>query len=734
MACELFGVLKQVKADECNQVATLIEAKKIYLTQPLDINTPLSFNDYIHLFERMAQDINAFKDISQNYTTEDKIQRTEPLPLHPFDDEHNIIHIKKQIKNVDAINECSRHHAELITVTNSTRQKIVKLMRNLDIQAVPFQAIPVLHSLYTPKGEHIETPQTDASKKMKIVKDTALPYIRTKEDGSDEIAYAAETSSRRRREEQENNTDALENLKDKLTTEPPSQTIRKPQMVATIAPFKPKPSRDTEMMQSDASAPENASNLLCFKKNNIWDLPTPRQAWTSISKGLQHAANIVEKIILAFRSTSNLLGSLDRNNGIVTQPIIKVATPSYIKDAANFLHKFKKEESWEKTTPTDIIQFERFISNIGKMDRHLIQNQKGLLSLRNKGQTIELPIIDEHHWLVNTALKDTSYGIVGPAVIRINESISNNPNTVTASIKLRIFDRQDPTTIFKVQPNVIHGNITTVNYLVSSRKYHHALLDEPSLAGCITREEEEYDICRAIDYPFNEEITVQQLLDCGIALRKPEIDSGFSKCPTMVATNLPTAYRAQCKDKPTAIVNSDHTVRINYVCDGSSVKTEDLRNFPAMINTGCELQEIDGDVKRTLIPQLQHDLFQYEAVQDAVTPLPTTTSTTPASIIEKHLDVVIGGSTMAIVVTIAVIFIIVALRIRKIIKACASCCHCICVEKKQRQDLELGLDTPNISNIVRGPLTSSRIQSRRTSPTTSERSVRRERLGPITMF
>ena len=59
MACELFGVLKQVKADECNQVATLIEAKKIYLTQPLDINTPLSFNDYIHLFERMAQDINA---------------------------------------------------------------------------------------------------------------------------------------------------------------------------------------------------------------------------------------------------------------------------------------------------------------------------------------------------------------------------------------------------------------------------------------------------------------------------------------------------------------------------------------------------------------------------------------------------------------------------------------------------------------------------------------------------
>ena len=78
MACELFGVLKQVKADECNQVATLIEAKKIYLTQPLDINTPLSFNDYIHLFERMAQDINAFKDISHaaiGYQHSSQLQR-----------------------------------------------------------------------------------------------------------------------------------------------------------------------------------------------------------------------------------------------------------------------------------------------------------------------------------------------------------------------------------------------------------------------------------------------------------------------------------------------------------------------------------------------------------------------------------------------------------------------------------------------------------------------------------
>ena len=717
--------IKPACADECNQAATLVEFKKIYMTQPLDLDSPLSFNEYIQLFDRMSRDINSFKDVSQNYTTDEKMDRTEPLTLHPFDEEHNIIHISKLTRNIDAIETCKRYSAQLLTITNGTKERVAKLLNKLGIEKVPFQVVPLHHSIYSPNGELIEMLSQDAETKIKGIHQLGFPYF-----SKDSVIYfATQPSTRKRREPDVDNTTTTEEVGTSQTT-----------LGALITTKPPKTNngdraglKNAEQMQADSPTVDTfTSPLLCLKKNNMWDRPTLRKAWNSISRGLQHAGNTIEKLIMAYRRTTNIINNFTKKEGMPTK-ILKITAPSYMKDAVNFLQKFRTGDSWEHTTPNDSIQFEKFIANVGRMDRHLTQKKHGFLSLQGRTQQITIPIVDEHHWLVNTPLKDTSYGIIGPAIVRINETWREDPQIVEATIRLSIFDRQDPTTIFKIQPNIIHGNITTAKFLIASKKYNLALMDEPIIGDCTTREGEEYAICKTIDYPFNDQYPTQQLLDCGASLRKPEWDSGFDKCPKAVAGEMPIAYRAQCKGEPTAIINANKSLRLNYICDGTAVKTEDIKRFPALISTSCEIQEVEGDVKRTLIPQAQHDLFQDEPIADAITPLPPATTTTPASPMAEHLSAIITGSVMAGVVVFGMILIIFALKLEKI--------NCCCPSKCRKTESKGDEESINISaiqpNKQRGIITSSRLPSRQGSPTPSRRSRSRSRIehiSPVIMF
>jgi len=74
-----------------------------------------------------------------------------------------------------------------------------------------------------------------------------------------------------------------------------------------------------------------------------------------------------------------------------------------------------------------------------------------------------------------------------------------------------------------------------------------------------------------------------------------------------------------------AIVSSTKPISLKLLCDDVSkmgAKSFEVSNFPTMINTSCEIQEIKKDTSLTRLPQLNKDFVQNQFNTEILTQTP----------------------------------------------------------------------------------------------------------------
>lgn len=165
-------------------------------------------------------------------------------------------------------------------------------------------------------------------------------------------------------------------------------------------------------------------------------------------------------------------------------------------------------------------------------------------------------------------------------------------------------------TLYAVEPNIVNGEITTIRYVLASASVFVAATEMPSPIDCHYKEGTPYKVCRAVTIPSIPPVPEQDMVSCAKALLNTGLGLGFSKCPSSPAPDFPIAYRARCDGNETAIISAVKPVRVSTICNGKETSSELLSRFPARLTTGCEIQETEGEVRRTLLPQATKETLQ----------------------------------------------------------------------------------------------------------------------------
>jgi len=294
--------------DECNYHATLSEKEKFFLTQPFKTQMELNMSDLFHSFEVVREKLPLFQNLIDNYATNEKLNKLEPLPLYPLDRDTNLIFLDQSIPTIKAPLLCSEHGASLISPKKADFAKVASIMKSLNLTLVPFFALAYQNSVYNKELSLLEVQQDQ--NKLKYLQSIALPFLTSQ--GT--ISY----------------------------------------------PSKPSES-SSELTATDFSYP-----ILCSKPNNPWDLEENKPTWfkilTKVKKALSTLSHHSDLYSFFIRKFQNLRTSQRSplSRGLLAK------TPEFFKKIVNFLDTFSSPHSWETTTSSGFAQFEEFTGNVDK--------------------------------------------------------------------------------------------------------------------------------------------------------------------------------------------------------------------------------------------------------------------------------------------------------------------------------------------------------------------------------
>jgi len=624
-------ILVGVEADICNHQATLVERDRFYITQPFQAEIELDLKNYFEFFRDAEVYHKPFAAILQNYSTASKLKEHEPWVTHPYDTEKNVIILPDEYETTkDAPSACAEKGSELIYINQFTKPKMVEVLKKLRVKYAPFAAIPFGKSIFSPSFHFIATPD-------EVQKATNIPeygYPQLKRDGT--ILYP-------------------------VTPKPVGDSP------TTAAP--------TTVKSINNSNPDLEKRIVCFRKNNPWDLKPKQEGWLSKAARLARTLKIFDTLAPAFTSVQRVLKNLDRVK-TNTSKKIKVALPTFMGKVVAFLKEFSNAARWEETVPADEDRFDEFERNLQTLQSTLQTPEPNLLNMRKQGKGFQLPVFNKENWVDRLQLDELHYGLTAPIEVQIigtpQEATSEGVESVIAKIGARTYYKNDLMTLYAVEPNIINGEITTVKYVVSSPHTQFAMMDPPSLIDCFPQEGLPYKACRAIVTPNVSPLHEQNMMDCARALSEPGLSANFNKCPLTRAPDFPIAYRAQCDGENgtnVAIVNSQTPLKLSFVCNDREIAIEDVLRFPLRIATACAIQELKGETRKTILPQLQKEYLQSSNIGRLSTPAPSTDAPAINETLQKYL---VPVGLFMLILCIVVLFLVAIIAIFEPSRLCCS--------------------------------------------------------------
>ena len=552
--------------DVCNSKAVLVKTDEFFLTQPYVKEINVNFDDFNSALTQLDKEALKFKTIAQTYDTMEELNAAEPYPLIPYTSEYNLVKIKSTPASVTS--DCAKASARVLELEPEMRPRIQEILKANDMNSTPFYGIFSKNNLLSIKGTYFEpAPRTSAATTLDNQRYPAL----TKENV---IEYP-------------------------FTTTTTTTTTTTP---APGAPASPVPV-------------ETKIDGLCMRKNNFWDLSKNRNSWLSlITKIIKTLPHLTEwrDIFSNFANKAKAIPSHSRE--IESKVPYKLSLPSSFRNVLKFMTNYADTTQWEQSKASDIDNFTGYMENFKSLIKFFKLNiKKKAIDNTTEISQAELPMVEVDQTRMQKYLEmdPAKFSIAGPISLTSLSKEAGTPITVKTEANMKIIDMQDLITIYAVRPLIYNQQITTVKYVVKTHRSTFALHNKPQLQECLDTQINNIDFktCKGFITSGTEEIQPQFSLSCGNAIFTDKEATDFLKCPLVRAPSEPLAYRTNCNDY-SAVISSSVPLRARVYCDTFLKNTLDLLNFPAYLNTDCEIKVLDGEAERVLLPQLHSDFLQ----------------------------------------------------------------------------------------------------------------------------
>lgn len=602
----LMSIFVIVNADKCYPYATIIEVDSFYLTQPFRKNITINIENYINAFPKMSDNLSKFKDNLSIYTNITEIESSEPQTLIPFTNELNAFVITELHPGKDSFKQCSLNKGSLIKLDSSNRAKVIEIMKKQGITKTPVHILPY-HSLMSVPNFEILEPS---------VPNFGIAWTRTPPLLTSDNTIIPATGS------------------DEGGTTPSPDSVK--------------------------------TQILCVKPNNPWDLENGRKTWFKIAPQVETAIKMLSNLKTKYELSSKALRNVPRITKQIAEAF-KLSLPDTFQQVLGFLDTFSRKSNWESVRKHDI--FDMFVKTSLKLVRQFETNPSSITKLPPTKPKFSPQTINELNWQSLFGLDDVTYGIIGPVLIEPNMAYAENeqilnPSFFEATISARVYNRKtDKVIIYSVKPNSVRSEKTTVKTIIETPHLKLALLDEVRPLQCHWHDTEQFKICHKMPLNTVTNIPVNHLKQCAEVLLTSSFNTKFENCPRIKTVTIPSVYRAECEPDgtTTAIINSDSTVLLEFVCDGKKMPMRNITSFPTFIPTPCEVNIHEGPSSQLLLPQINADFYQDQVVGEHESlELPE------IELSQNLLILICVGASVASMLTVIIIVMI--------IHSCYKCC------------------------------------------------------------
>jgi len=616
-----------VNGDICGNYAILSEVQSFYISQPYTHTINLGLDNYQKSIDDMKNQASLFFDIAQNYSTIEKIKSIEPDTLIPFGPDKNLIKIQ-ETQHTLLPDACQKQNARLVSFDPLEKQQLLKILKNLNLDSIPFFAYHTPKSLLSRNVKQLDSPGAGSLAGLAKVGITAYPVL----------------------------------------------------------------SKEGVITYPDPSAADTTfrSIALCEKDNNFWDRSsTSQQNFVNIIAKIQSGALKLKDIGQTFTDTLALIGKLPKPSSSLLANKFLPSTPSALLKITSFFQKYNNKDSWETSKPFAIDDF-LTIPRLFKEIKNLFKFKKPKTitdQITFSNDSIVLSNMDEERLLAFVGLDPERFGISGnvglqplmsiPDPSSSNEALSTS-NSMTAQMTMKIYDRQDVAKIYSVRPLINNNAVTTVTHVVTTPRHSQATLSEPTPYQCFSSNRDQIQICDGYQTSGPADLHQQSLLTCGRALVQLNTSIDYAKCPTTPAPADPLTYRATCDGESTAVLSSTRPLAVRVYCDTFVEETKLFTSFPVFMQTDCEVRESlnDSDSSKTLLPQLPADFFQQQKVNKIITKTPFVVPTVASETLLNNPVILIAGVSVLIVIVLLIFMILILAAFDP--QRCLSITHQIC--------------------------------------------------------
>jgi len=541
----------------CGQYAILSKIDEFYMVQEIKKKVNIDLTQIIDEVDLIEAPGTLFKNIAEQYNTEEKLAATEPDVLIPYT--HNFNLIKIQGTNPTFASICKQKGARMLEFEPEFKGKIANIMATHGIQSTPFKAYPDKTYLVSGRGSVIDTPATPETKFPQL----KYAYPQLRQDGLFEYPLEAN----------------LVNINNSMTTG------------------------------------------FCLKPNNYWDLHTPaRTKWlraikqiinsiNSIPVWKEAAAKLITKLPLGQQTTETI------KKVILRAPAQLRGMVTFFDK-----YQFKESwENTSPSDGSDFFTYLNDFKAIGNFFKRLLRlnPKKGTVIL----PLDEAELLKEQMAQGDLNIPNSTSLMVRPLhMARKNgEDDSNLPSVMVAEIQTEGMDKDDLISIYLVKPLItvmpeVDNNpvIPNITYIVQTKKEARAMQQQPLPYGCADDDQNIHEdhiikYCRGFHIPKTTSLSTQKELMCGRALISDEKSENIKYCPMQQPPDKPLVYQVQCQEM-TAAISSPRPVHVRIRCNGKLTLMKTYTTFPVYFKTNCEIRELVGLKEEVLLPQKYDEL------------------------------------------------------------------------------------------------------------------------------
>ena len=569
----LFIFVNPSQSDLCNFHGTLFETETFYITQPYSHNISIDLGNYQSAFSTFSQKLDTFSNLLRLYESDAQIRTQEPLPLIPFSSDTNIFKSPKATTGKEAFLECASNNGALLAITNENRGKAIEIMKDLQLEKVPFYSLPNHYVFSYPGLEILD--KSASSDVLEAVWAKTPIFLRT------------------------NNTFEFPLP---ITFAPPETTT------ASVGKKRREATTTTK-----APLLENQLHFsLCTKPNNPWDREPSRKNWLKLTPQIRNSIKYLQELYHNYLSASNTLSKLPSSTVSDIARNIKLVLPEPLKAIIDFIDKFSSKQNWESTKPDALSLFSTFVRNTFKAMK-LFNLETSISNIKSKPtKRFRLLNFNDLHWKDLFDLNEEQFGISGPVSVTPFDRLTQD-NHFLANVRFRIFDRQlDKHITYKFRPNIIDRLIIDIHYVLKTHKYTLASKEDIIPHDCHSQQTELHRICHKLPSHAFEPKHHSVMTECGSALLSPDYDKKHAFCPLIYPSSDPILYRADCQndDHSSLIVSSTKNISLAIVCDGIFKNNTVISVSPSKIFTDCEARVLGSTEPGMIVPQRNPDLYQ----------------------------------------------------------------------------------------------------------------------------